>query len=97
MKVTDVKFNPYERKSLIGFADVTFDDELKVTGLAVFRRDGEISVAMPRKKGKKKGEYYDIMYILEDDLNKRLSNAIKKEVDKSPSSFEEEDDDDLPF
>lgn len=78
MKVTDCKFKGYTSGALVGFADITFDDVLKVTGITVFKKAEVISYALPSKK--KGEEYYDIVFVLDPDLKGEILVKIKEKM-----------------
>ncbi len=78
MNVTDVKFKPFEKGKLCGFADITFDDQLKVTGLVVFKTGDVVSFAMPSKKVKE--DYFDIVFCLDADLRAEILTGIKEKL-----------------
>ena len=78
MQVTEIKFKAFSKGKLAGFADITFDEQLKITGLVVFNTDGVISFAMPSKKTK--DEYYDIVFCLDADLRAEILTGIKEKI-----------------
>ena len=80
MQVTNVKFNKYEQGKMAGFAEVTFDDELKVTGIIVFKTGDDVSCAMPSKENKKKEGWFDIVYCLDADLRAEILTGIKEKI-----------------
>ncbi len=91
MNVSEVKFKAFTKGKLCGFADVTFDDQLKITGLVVFKTDDVVSFAMPSKK--KDDEYYDTVFCLDADLRAEILTGIKEKMGIVDSGEE----DNLPF
>ncbi len=91
MQVSEVKFKKFEKGKLCGFADITFDDSLKVTGLTVFKTGDVISFAMPSKKVKE--DWFDIVYCLDADLRAEILTGIKEKLGLPDS----EDNEGLPF
>ena len=49
MKVTDVRVRLFENKSLKGFADVTLDESLALTGIKIIDSSKGLFVGMPMK------------------------------------------------
>jgi DNA-binding cell septation regulator SpoVG len=100
VKVTNANFRPYSRGKLIGFAEITLDDMLKITNMTVFNNDGKLSFSFPRKQGK--DGWNDQIFVLKDDLKQEIRTALEKAVDfneTQPGAFDTDknDDSDLPF
>lgn len=88
MKVTEVKINKYENQKTKGFASVTFDGELVVTGFVIMEGKNGLFVSMPSAKGKD-GDYHDTVFPTSkkgrDGLNKVILDKYK-EVSEVPFS-----------
>lgn len=81
MKVTDVRVRLYENKSLKGFADVTLDESLALTGIKIIDSSKGLFVGMPSTQGSD-DKYYDIYYPITKEFREALTDAILDEYDK---------------
>lgn len=92
MKITEVKVRKFESGKTRGFASVTFDKLLVVTGIAIIEGKKGLFISMPQTKGKD-DEYYDIVFPLtkeaRESITKKVLDAYKKAADN--------DADELPF
>lgn len=61
MNITDVKVNKYENGNTKGFASITIDNALVVTGLSIIEGSNGLFVSMPSRKDKN-GEYKDVVF-----------------------------------
>lgn len=93
MKVTEVRINKYEKNNVKGFATITIDDDLVISGFTIVDGSKGLFVSMPNTKGKD-GEYHDTVFPLSkkgrDGLNKIIIDAYKKSTNNL-------DDDENPF
>ena len=81
MKVTNVVFkatSDLKDKTILGFADITFDDALVVKGVRVLTGKYGPFLSFPSKKGKDKA-YYDIVYPLQKNFRNEITDAVLKE------------------
>lgn len=81
MKVTEVKINKYENQNTKGFANVTFDNELVVTGFVIMQGKNGLFVAMPSTKGKD-GDYHDTVFPTSKKGREGLNKVIIEEYNK---------------
>lgn len=81
MKITDVRVRLYENKSLKGFADVTLDECLALTGIKIIDSSKGLFVGMPNQQGSD-DKYYDIYYPVTKEFREALTDAILDEYDK---------------
>ena len=95
MQVTKATFRKFEKGMMQGFSEVTIDDQLKITGITVFKKGQDVWFNMPSKK--KGDEYFDIVYCLEPTLREEMLEAIKEQmgVVESVSNRSEPEDPDL--
>ena len=96
MKITDIKFTPCNSNNLKAFAQVTFDDTLKLTGVKILNGTKGLFVGFPSRKGKDEN-YYDIVYPVTAEAREEICDEILKRYNKQDNAVEEDDDDDLPF
>lgn len=106
MKPTKIKVRPMKGNSqVVAFVDVTFDDVMTVTGIRlVKRKDGELFLGMPSRKGSD-GKYYDIVRFegkagsVGSKYKQRLLEVILQKVEsmKSDQAFDQSKDDNVPF
>lgn len=76
MKITEVRINKYENKNTLGFASVTFDNALCVTGITILKgKEEKPFISFPQSKGKD-GEYHDIVFPITKDGRKQISDKV---------------------
>ncbi len=86
LEVTDVKFNSYEDGNLLGFASITFNDDLVTTGWRLLDGNKGMWAAPPSRKDKE-GEYKDILFAMSEDLREDINEAVieaYENADKKP-------------
>ena len=81
MIITDVRVRLFENKSLKGFADVTLDESLALTGIKIIDSAKGLFVGMPSSLGSD-DKYYDIYYPITKEFRETLTDAILDEYDK---------------
>lgn len=83
MKITEVRINKFENNNTKGFATITLDDAIVVSGLTIIQGKKGLFVSMPNTKGKD-GKYYDSVYPLSksgrDYINNTVLDAYNKTV-----------------
>lgn len=83
MKITEVRINKFENNNTKGFATITLDDAIVITGLTIIQGKKGLFVSMPNTKGKD-GKYYDSVYPLSksgrDYINNTVLDAYNKTV-----------------
>lgn len=77
MVVTDVKIKKYDSKALKGFATITLDRVLVVSGLTIIEGSKGLFVTMPQNKGKD-GKYHDSVFPLTKELRNEISETVLK-------------------
>ena len=81
MKITDIRVRIYETKTLRGFADVTLDECLVLTGIKIVESSKGLFIGMPSNVGKD-GQYYDLYYPCTKEFREILTDAVLDEYDK---------------
>lgn len=79
MEITNVKFYPYnkEKNNLKGFATVTLDDELVLTGIKLVKGNKGLFLSMPSVQWVSDEEYHDIFFPITAELRDELTEAVK--------------------
>lgn len=75
MKISEVRINKFEKNNVKGFATVTFDGELVVTGFKILDGKNGQFVAFPNSKGSD-GNYHDNVFPLSKKGREVITNAI---------------------
>lgn len=104
MNITDVRTTKFEKGNLLGFADVTFDNYLHLTGLKIFRsKDGnKLNVLPPSTQSKKideetgKLKWYDVYYFdMRNEEGKetywKMVDAVRNEWNKGTTQTRRQD------
>lgn len=91
MEVTNVSFRPFNKKgnNLKGFAAVTLDDELVLTGIKLVKGNKGLFISMPAEYWPTDEEYHDIYFPITAELRAELTDAIKE-------AYENADEDEAP-
>ena len=105
MDITKVIVRKYEaegKNNLKGFATVTLDDELVLTGIKIVKGSKGLFVAMPSSYWESDEKYHDIFFPITGDFREELTEQIlqayketknkDKEKGKSKKKHDEEDD-----
>ena len=90
MKITDVRVNEYSNKAIRGFASITIDYELVITGFRILEGKKGLFVAFPSQAGKD-GEYYDTTFPLSKDIRTYISDEILAAYEAMDLPIEEEE------
>ena len=79
MEITSVSVKKEERENtrMIGYAEIVFDDCLKVNGIRIIRGNERIFAAMPNKK-LQDGKYKDYVHPINAELRKKIDDAIEE-------------------
>lgn len=85
MEITEVKLTLRNEEKLKAFVSVTFDNAFVVRGLKVINGNEGYFVSMPSRK-RKDGSYQDIAHPINNDMRKKLENAILDEYEKAKLS-----------
>lgn len=84
MEITSVSIQKEtkENSRMIGYAEIVFDNCLKVNGIRIIKGNEKIFAAMPNKK-MQDGKYKDYVHPTNSELRKKIDDAIKEAYDKS--------------
>lgn len=82
MVVTDVRINKYEKNAVKGFATITLDKVLVVSGLTIIEGGKGLFVSMPQSKGKD-GKYHDTVFPLNKELREEISKSVLDAFNKA--------------
>lgn len=84
MEITSVSVQKEtkENSRMIGYAEIIFDDCLKVNGIRIIRGNSKIFAAMPNKK-LQDGKYKDYVHPINAELRKKIDDAIEEAYNKA--------------
>ena len=85
MNITEVKIRKYENNATKGFASITFDDALVVTGLTILEGNDGLFVSMPQSKGKDKDgkeRWFDIVFPTSKEGRQAITDAVLEAYNK---------------
>lgn len=84
MEITSVSVQKETKKNsrMIGYAEIVFDDCLKVNGIRIIRGNSKIFAAMPNKK-LQDGKYKDYVHPINAELRKKIDDAIEEAYNKA--------------
>lgn len=75
MVVTEVRIKKYENNNVKGFATITLDKALVVSGLTILNGKNGLFVSMPQNKGTD-GKYHDAVFPLSKELRAEISKSV---------------------
>lgn len=83
MEITSIRIQKSERDNsrMIGYAEIVFDNCLKVNGIRIIRGDEKIFAAMPNKK-MQDGKYKDYVHPINEELRNKIDKAIEEVYNK---------------
>ncbi len=83
MEITSIRIQKSERDNsrMIGYAEIVFDNCLKVNGIRIIRGDEKIFAAMPNKK-MQDGKYKDYVHPINEELRNKIDKAIEEAYNK---------------
>ena len=83
MEITSIRIQKSERDNSrkIGYAEIVFDNCLKVNGIRIIRGDEKIFAAMPNKK-MQDGKYKDYVHPINEELRNKIDTAIEEAYNK---------------
>lgn len=93
----DVRAYPIEKgdNNVVGFANVTFNDMVAISGIRILDSEKGLFVSMPRAKDSQ-GEYRDIAFPVMKGLRSRINKAVldaytaeKEQAQEKPSVREQ--------
>ncbi len=84
MEITSVlvKKESHDNSRLIGYAEIIFDNCLKVNGIRVIKGNTKIFAAMPNKK-LQDGKYKDYVHPINAELRKKIDDAVEEAYNKA--------------
>ena len=102
-KVIVRKYDAEGKNNLKGFATVTLDDELVLTGIKIVKGSKGLFIAMPSSYWESDEKYHDIFFPITGDFREELTEEIlqaykeskskdKKDKTSKKSKKDEEDD-----
>lgn len=83
MEITSVSIQKEEKENsrMIGYAEIVFDNCLKVNGIRIIKGNARIFAAMPNKK-MQDGKYKDYVHPINAELRKKIDDAIEEAYNK---------------
>ena len=83
MRITSVSIHKEEKENsrMLGYAEIVFDDCLKVNGIRVIKGNTKIFAAMPNKK-LQDGKYKDYVHPINAELRRQIDEAIEEAYNK---------------
>ena len=83
MEITKVFIQKEEKENsrMLGYAEIIFDDCLKINGIRVIKGNEKIFAAMPNKK-LSDGKYKDYVHPINAELRQKIDKAIEEEYYK---------------
>jgi len=100
MTISDIVWNPNKIGSLVGYATVTIDDSLVLTGIKVLKGNNGYYLGMPAKQGKD-DKWYDYFFPKTKKFREQLTQEILEKaglIDADGGTLsQEEEEEDLPF
>ncbi len=85
MNITEVKIRKYENNATKGFASLTFDDALVITGLTILEGKNGLFVSMPQTKGKDaegKERWFDVCFPTSKEGRQAITDAVLEAYNK---------------
>lgn len=83
MEITSISIKKDEKENsrMIGYAEIVFDNCLKVNGIRIIRGDNKIFAAMPNKK-MQDGKYRDYVHPVDAELRIKIDEAVAEAYNK---------------
>ena len=76
MKVTEVRVKKFDgSETFKGYATITLDDILVVSGISIISGKKGLFVSMPQNKGKD-GKYHDSVFPLNKELRQEVTDKV---------------------
>lgn len=95
MKITDCKVTKYEKDNVKGFASITLDGCMLLSGMKIMNGKNGLFVTMPQQKYK--DTWKDIFFPITKEFRQQLQDAILKEYNGQALPETMDEDDELPF
>ena len=83
MEITSVSVQKEQKDNsrMIGYAEIVFDNCLKVNGIRIIKGNTRIFAAMPNKK-LQDGKYKDYVHPINSELRKKIDNDKEEAYNK---------------
>ncbi len=84
MEITNIRIQKAENDNsrMVGYAEIVFDDCLKINGIRIIKGDNRIFAAMPNKK-MQDGKYKDYVHPINEELRNKIDKAVEEAYIKS--------------
>ena len=84
MEITSVSVQKETKDNsrMIGYAEIVFDNCLKINGIRIIKGNTRIFAAMPNKK-MQDGKYKDYVHPINAELIKKIDDAIEEAYNKA--------------
>ncbi len=84
MEITSVSVQKEQKDNsrLIGYAEIVFDNCLKVNGIRIIKGNTRIFAAMPNKK-LQDGKYKDYVHPINSELRRKIDDSIEEAYNKA--------------
>ena len=84
MEITSVYVQKEQKDNsrMIGYAEIVFDNCLKVNGIRIIKGNTRIFAAMPNKK-LQDGKYKDYVHPINSELRRKIDDAIEEAYNKA--------------
>lgn len=80
-KVTRVDVKKYENGNVLGFANITINGDIVITGVSIINGKKDRFIAFPNKKGND-NNYYDIVFPVSAECRNTVTDAVLRTYDK---------------
>ena len=79
MEFTNITIQKEEKENsrMLGYAEIVFDNCLKVNGIRIIKGNEKIFAAMPNKKISD-GKYKDYVHPINEEFRRKIDEAIKE-------------------
>ena len=84
MEITSVSVQKEQKDNsrMIGYAEIVFDNCLKVNGIRIIKGNTRIFAAMPNKK-LQDGKYKDYVHSINSELRRKIDDAVEEAYNKA--------------
>ena len=84
MEITSVSVQKEQKDNsrMIGYAEIVFDNCLKVNGIRIIKGNTRIFAAMPNKK-LQDGKYKDYVHPINSELRRKIDDAVEEANNKA--------------
>ena len=83
MEITNITIQKEEKENsrMLGYAEIVFDNCLKVNGIRIIRGNEKIFAAMPNKKISDV-KYKDYVHPINEEFRRKIDEAVKEAYEK---------------